>query len=83
MNSAMHPPKDVLAETKATAAGHRTAVKALFEHALRKGIGLESLKKTPRTSTRLEQKGSPSRGKHDKVVVSSKLIYEMMDKLGI
>ena len=75
-------PDDLLTEAKAVAARRRITLKAMIEHALRREI---SFRLAPETEPLCEinQQGFPVLKKRGDTVVTSEMVYQIMDDEGI
>ena len=83
MKTTIELPDDLLTEAKATAARRRITLKAMIEHALRREIyGTQKLPTSIDCFT-IDEYGLPVLKKRGKIEVTSEMVYQMMDDLGI
>ncbi len=73
----------LLAEAKATAARRRTTLKAMVEHALRREIKGDLKPSGRGTSFTIDEHGLPVLIKDEDAVVTSEMVYRMMEDSGI
>lgn len=82
MKTMIELPDDLFAQAKATAARRRTTLKAMIEHALRREVGCEQ-RSAEATCFAIDGHGLPVFGKRDGREVTSEMIYDLMDELGV
>jgi len=84
MKTTIELPDDLLIEAKAVAARRRTTLKAMMEHALRREVMQEQHKPSPDACFYVDEHGLPVLKKTDPTAkVTSEMIYNMMEELGI
>ncbi len=74
-------PDDLLIEAKATAARQRTTLRAIIEHALRREIFFNKQKKQASKDDCLavSEQGLPYYKKSGRSIVTSDIVYKLMD----
>lgn len=83
MKTTIELPDDLMVEAKAVAARRRTTLKAMMEHALRREVMVEQAATDPDAPFTINEHGMPILKKTGNTVVTSEMIYGMMDELGI
>ena len=83
MKTTIELPDDLLAEAKATAARRHTTLKAMMEHALRREIYMNAEPADSVASFTIDEHGLPVLKKNDEKQVTSEMIYQMMEDLGV
>ncbi len=81
MKTTIELPDRLFAEVKAAALRRRTTMKALMEHALRREVAFGD-KPAADAAFELNQYGFPVLKKRDTAVVSSAMVYDMIDAEG-
>ncbi|MFT4586573.1 MAG: hypothetical protein ACI9VS_001706 [Candidatus Binatia bacterium] len=83
MKTTIDLPDDLMVEAKAVAARRRTTLKAMMEHALRREVMVEQAATDPDAPFTIDEHGMPILKKTGNAVVTSEMIYRMMDEGGI
>ena len=83
MKTTIELPDDLLTEAKATAARRRTTLKAMFEHALRRELRLDQPSSGDSECFTIDEHGLPVFGTSNEAVVTSEMVYKMMEDLGV
>lgn len=82
MKTTIELPDDLLAEAKAAAVRRRTTLKAMVEHALRREISFST--PPPRDAPfAIDSHGMPVFRRRNDTPLTSEMVYQMMDELGI
>jgi len=82
MKTTIELPDDLFTEAKAEAARRRTTMKAMIEHALRREIQFPK-EPGPDAPYEINEFGFPTLKKTGDAPVTSDMIYQMMEELGI
>ena len=83
MKTTIDLPDELMTEAKAVAARRRTTLKAMMEHALRREVMVEQAATDPDAPFTIDEHGMPILKKTGNAVVTSEMIYRMMDEGGI
>jgi hypothetical protein len=83
MKTTIDLPDELMTEAKAVAARRRTTLKAMMEHALQREVMVKQTTTDPDAPFTIDEHGIPILRKTGNAVVTSEMIYEMMDELGI
>lgn len=83
MKTTIELPDELLMEAKAVAARRRITLKAMIEHALKREIRFPEGASPADPSFEVNEYGFPTFKKKGGQVVTSEMIYEMMEELGI
>jgi predicted transcriptional regulator len=83
MKTTIELPDDLFADAKVTAARRRTTLKAMIEHALRRELYRDEQVRDSSDSFTIDEHGLPLFKKRDGSVVTSEMVYEMMEDLGV
>lgn len=84
MKTTIELPDDLLIEAKATAARRRTTLKAMMEHALRRELRSEKVSSDGNHAFTIDEHGLPVFRKKTRAnKVTSEMVYDMMEDLGI
>ena len=82
MKTTIELPDELLIEVKTVAARRRTTMKAMIEHALRRELLQDQSQETDACFT-VDEHGLPVLKKDDDTPVTSEMVYQMMEELGI
>ena len=83
MKTTIDLPDELLVEAKATAARRRTTLKAMIEHALKRELEEDLLASDRRSSFSIDEHGLPVLKKRGDSKVTSAIVYNLMEELGI
>jgi hypothetical protein len=83
MKTTVELPDALLTEAKAVAARRRTTLKAMIEHALKREIRYGEEIADENLPYEINAYGFPVFRKTSATVLTSEMVYEMMDELGI
>ena len=83
MKTTIELPDDLFADAKVTAAQRRTTLKAMIEHALRRELYRDGQGSESGHCFTIDEHGLPVFRKRAGTVVTSEMVYEMMEDLGV
>lgn len=83
MKTTIELPDELVAEAKAVAARRRTTLKAMVEHALMREIRDSEHPTGAHACFTIDKHGLPVLKKTGDTVVTSEMVYEMMEDLGV
>ena len=83
MKTTIELPDDLFADAKVTAAQRRTTLKAMIEHALRRELYRDGQASGSGDCFTIDEHGLPVFRKRADTVVTSEMVYEMMEDLGV
>lgn len=83
MKTTVELPDELLADAKVAAVKRRTTLKAMIEHALRRELYREERAEDTGGCFTIDAHGLPVFTKRDDSVVTSDMVYEMMEELGV
>ncbi len=83
MKTTIELPDELFADAKVTAARRRTTLKAMIEHALRRELYRDEQVADSGDCFTIDEHGLPLFRKRDDTVVTSEMVHEMMEELGI
>jgi hypothetical protein len=83
MKTTIELPDELLTEAKAAAARRRTTLKAMIEHALKRELRQNQPAADSDACFSIDRHGLPVFKKSGDTVVTSELVYHLMEDLGI